>query len=146
MEQAIIEKVNERIVAFLRQNTNLTIATCENNVPYCANCFYAYNERKNFLVFKSDNQTKHIRQAIGNNRVAGSITPDKIEATKIRGVQFQGFFSEPRNELLESLKKTYYLRYPFALAFPGSIWAIELTQIKMTDNTLGFGKKIEWKK
>jgi hypothetical protein len=31
-----------------------------------------------------------------------------------------------------------------ALAMPGHIWTIQLTEIKMTDNTLGFGKKIAW--
>tara|TARA_B100000508_G_scaffold18974_1_gene12660 strand:- start:1065 stop:1169 length:105 start_codon:yes stop_codon:yes gene_type:complete len=28
----------------------------------------------------------------------------------------------------------------------GRIWAIELIGIKMTDNTLGFGKKLIWTK
>ena len=55
-------------------------------------------------------------------------------------------FLDEKNEFIESLKKIYYKKYPFAVAFPGNIWGVELTSIKMTDNTLGFGKKIEWKK
>lgn len=138
--------MNERIISFLRKNTNLTLATSADNVPYCANCFYAYEEQHDLLIFKSSPDTNHIRQALQNRAVAGSITPDKLDAAKIQGVQFHGEFLEPENERLDSLRKTYYKKYPFAMAFPGSIWVIELTAIKMTDNTLGFGKKIEWKR
>ena len=144
MNETIAEKINERIISFLKQNTNLTLATSENNVPHCANCFYAYNEEENMLVFKSNAETNHIRQALENNNIAGSITADKLDTAKIQGIQFCGIFFKPQMELLDSLKKTYYKKYPFAVAFPGNIWGVELAYIKMTDNTLGFGKKIEW--
>lgn len=144
MSSALTTKINQRIVLFLKQNTNLTIATSKNNIPYCANCFYAYDEDQNFLIIKSDSETNHIRQALQNNNVAGSIIPDRLDPGKIQGIQFRGVFTEPKGDLFELLKKKYYLKYPFALAFSGSIWAIELVYIKMTDNTLGFGKKIEW--
>jgi uncharacterized protein YhbP (UPF0306 family) len=29
---------------------------------------------------------------------------------------------------------------------PGEVWTIELLTMKMTDNTLAFGKKIIWEK
>lgn len=138
------QKVNERIVSFLRKNTNLTLATSAGNVPYCANCFYAYEDEQNLLIFKSSQDTKHIRQALENKLVAGSILPDELETAKVQGIQFQGSFLNPQNGQLESLKRCYYKKFPFALAFSGSIWAVELTHIKMTDNALGFGKKIEW--
>jgi hypothetical protein len=136
--------MNERVVAFLKKNTNLTLATCINNKPYCAHCFYAFDEEKNLLVFKSSKETNHIREARENRNVAGSVAPDKLDVTKIQGIQFKGNFIEPGNEIVEHLKKIYYTKYPFSRAFPGDMWAIELTYIKMTDNTLGFGKKIEW--
>ena len=138
--------VNEKIISFLIQHTVLTLATCFDTVPHCANCFFAYEEEKNLLLFKSKKDTDHIRQGLENKNVSGSILPDKLDSTKIQGIQFNGIFFEPKHELLELLKKTYYKKYPFALAFTGEIWAVELTSIKMTDNTLGFGKKIEWNK
>ena len=146
MNETVEMKMNERITSFLRLNTNLTFATCSNNIPYCANCFYAFDEENNFFVFKSNPETTHIRQGLENNNIAGSIASDKLDRTKIQGIQFSGNFVEPKNELLNLLKTIYYKKYPFAMAFSGTIWAIELTSIKMTDNTLGFGKKIEWKK
>lgn len=137
-------KVEERIASFLRQSTSLTLATCADNVPYCASCFYVYDEEKNLLIFKSNPDTKHIRQAMNNNSVAGTITPDKLDAASVRGIQFAGLFLRPENEFLESVKGKYYSKYPFARAFPGSMWVIELWHIKMTDSTLGFGTKTVW--
>ena len=138
--------VNEKIISFLIQHTVLTLATCSDTIPHCSNCFFAYEEENNLLIFKSKKDTDHIRHGLENKNVSGSVLPDKLNSAKIQGIQFNGTFFEPKNELLEVLKKTYYKKYPFALAFTGEIWAVELTSIKMTDNTLGFGKKIEWNK
>jgi uncharacterized protein YhbP (UPF0306 family) len=33
---------------------------------------------------------------------------------------------------------------PIVLAMPGKVYAIRLQWIKMTDSTLGFGKKVVW--
>lgn len=138
--------MQERIISFLRLNTNFTLATSMDNVPHCANCFYAFDPGLNAIVFKSDPQTIHVRQALMNNRVAGSITADKLDRTKIQGIQFLGNFMNPGEKLAETAKKVYYGKFPLALAFSGNIWLIELAYVKMTDNTLGFGTKIEWKK
>lgn len=143
-EIPVKRNIDERIISFFKANTNLTLATCADNIPHCSNCFYAFDEERNYLVFKSNRETLHIKQALLNNNVAGTVAPDKLNPASIRGIQLGGKFSEPKGELLDGLKKIYYKKYPFAFAFSGEIWAIELTFIKMTDNTLGFGKKIEW--
>ena len=146
MEEKAENTLSEKIVLFLKKSTNLTLATSINNIPYCANCFYAYDAERNLLIFKSDRETHHIEEALLNNKVAGTVLPDKLDSKKIKGIQFSGIFIDAKDELLDSFKKIYYRKYPFALTFAGEIWAVELTNIKMTDNTLGFGKKIHWKK
>ena len=139
-------EIDERILAFLAAHTNLTLAVSENDHPYCANCFYAYAEKKNLLIFKSSTETNHIVIALRNNLVAGTITPDKLNKTRIQGIQFTGKISKATGEYLTVAKNVYYKKYPFALAFAGELWIIELNFLKFTDNKLGFGKKIEWKK
>ena len=139
-------EIDERILSFLAMHTNLTLAVSENNYPYCANCFYAYSEKKNLLIFKSNLDTKHIAIALRNDNVAGAITPDKLDKTRIQGIQFTGKISKAEGEFLTTAKNAYYKKYPFALAFAGELWIIELNFLKFTDNKLGFGKKIEWKK
>lgn len=138
--------IDKPILSFLENQTTLTIATCLNNIPYCATCFYTFLEKYNAIAFKSNRDTQHILEAIQNKYVAGTIVPDKSEIGKIKGIQFNGIFVEPTGDLLIEAKKKYYLKYPFAAAFKGELWVVDLTYLKFTDNTLGFGKKMHWQK
>jgi uncharacterized protein len=103
-------------------------------------------EKYNALIFKSNRDTKHVSDALHNNFVAGTIIPDKSEIGKIKGIQFSGVLIEPNDDLYDEFKMAYYKKYPFSVAFKGDIWAIELTSVKFTDNTLGFGKKVCWER
>ena len=138
--------MDKKIQTFLVQERNLTICTAVDNIPYCANCFYSLIKEDNFLVIKSESSTKHISDALLNDKIAGTIVPDITKTGTIKGIQFTGKFIVPTNELLEKAKKEYYLKYPFSLVIPGDLWVIELLSIKMTDNTLGYGKKLHWQK
>ena len=64
---------------------------------------------------------------------------------KIRGIQFQGIVSEPEGDLLARSKNRYLKRFPVAALMDTRLWVVKLTHIKMTDNRLGFGKKLIWK-
>src|ERR1035437_7210277 len=110
-------EIDKRIRAFLSAHTNLTLAVSENDHPYCANCFYAYADKKNLLIFKSSPDTTHIAVASKNDRVAGTITPDALDKTRIQGVQFTGKISRAAGEYLTTAKNAYYKKYPFAIAF-----------------------------
>ena len=141
-----INEIDKRICSFLSAHTNLTLAISENNQPYCANCFYSFAENKNLLIFKSNLDTTHISIALRNDKVAGTIIPDSLDKTRIQGVQFIGKISQAKGDNLTTAKKSYYKKYPFAIAFAGELWTIELHSIKFTDNKLGFGKKLLWRK
>lgn len=138
--------MEDKISNYLKQNKVLTLATSVNDKPYCAACFYAYDEKEQMLIFSSDNHTKHITDAIANTNVAGTINTEVTTIVKIQGVQFTGDFINPSEEEAKELYSTYYEKFPFARAKPAPIWAIKLNWIKMTDNTLGFGKKLEWER
>jgi uncharacterized protein YhbP (UPF0306 family) len=62
----------------------------------------------------------------------------------IKGIQFTGTLMDQANELCADAASLYHKRFPFALTMPGEIWTVRLEVIKMTDNTLSFGKKIHW--
>jgi uncharacterized protein len=138
--------MESKIIEYLQQNKVLTVATSVNDVPYCANCFYAFDEINKTLIFLSDNNTRHIKEALKNNSVGGSIQNGVTTITKIQGIQFIGEFINPNSEQENQFYKTYYQKFPFAKAKPSPIWGIQLSWIKMTDNTLGFGKKLIWEK
>lgn len=136
--------MDKKILNYIKKNKVLTMATSVNHQPYCAICFYVFDEQNNSLVFLSDATTKHITDAITNKKVAGTITTEVVTVAKIQGIQFTGEFVNPTKEQETHFYEKYYSKFPFAKAKPSPIWGIQLSAIKMTDNTLGFGKKLLW--
>ena len=57
-----------------------------------------------------------------------------------------GLIREPSGEELSRAKKIYLRRFPYAALAEVHLWVIRLDYIKLTDNRLGFGKKIIWEK
>jgi len=45
---------------------------------------------------------------------------------------------------LAMAKKIYYKRFPYAIGTQSTFWLLTLQYAKLTDNRLGFGKKIIW--
>ena len=129
---------------FISAQKNMTLCTSVNDIPECANCFYVFMQDGAHLIFKSKKTTGHVSHAHVNNKVAGTILPDISKIGNIKGIQFSGIFLEPQDVMLEQAKKIYYSKFPLALGISGDLWLIKLTYIKMTDNTLGFGKKLIW--
>lgn len=137
---------DKRIIDFINEHHVLTLATSFEEEPYCANCFYVYLEEENSLVFTSDYDTKHIQQASHNIFVAGSIVLETSEIGRILGVQFQGIISEPKDELYNKAREAYLKRFPIAMLMKTTLWVVDLTFLKFSDNRLGFGKKLIWEK
>jgi uncharacterized protein YhbP (UPF0306 family) len=136
--------IDKKVIRFFRKHHVLTVATTVNNEPWCANCFYVYLEEENALVFTTDMDTRHGKEFVMNPLIAGSVVLDTLVIGKIRGIQFQGLVSEPEGEMLSKAKKAYLKRFPPAILMDTHLWIVKLTHIKMTDNRLGFGKKIIW--
>jgi len=138
--------IDQRIIKFFRRHHILTVATSVNNEPWCANCFYIYLKDENALVFTTDRNTRHGQDFLKNKVVAGSVVLETRIIGKIRGIQFQGIVSEPEGKLLETANDAYMKRFPVAILMDTHLWIVHLTHIKMTDNRLGFGKKLLWTK
>ncbi len=134
------------IIEFIKEHHVLTLSTSVDNKPYSCNCFYTYSQDDNVLIFTSDVETKHIKDAQINNYVSGSIVLETMIIDKIQGIQFNGYMFEAKDNLLKKYKKIYLKRFPFAILKNTALWYVELRFIKMTDNRLGFGKKIIWEK
>ena len=136
----------KRIWTFLDNQTVLNIATSIDDKPYCASCFYVFNEKRKFLAFKSMKDSRHIKELLQQKNVAGTVLPNQLKLGTVKGIQFQGKLIFPDQETSSSINGNYYSKFPYARAVPGDIWIIELDFIKMTDNQLGFGKKLVWSK
>jgi uncharacterized protein YhbP (UPF0306 family) len=133
--------IDSKIITFIGEHHVLNLATCKDSVPYCANCFYAFDAENFRFIIASDTKTNHIRFALQNPYIAGTIYLETKEVGKIQGLQFTGQLKSPTAEE----KKLYFKTYPFALAMMPKLWSLHIEYIKFTDNRLGFGGKIEHK-
>jgi uncharacterized protein YhbP (UPF0306 family) len=133
--------IDKRIIEFIKRHHVLTLATVSaQGEPYCAACFYAYDKERNRLIFTSDDATRHAQDMLANATVAIGITLETRIVGRVQGAQICG--KAERGD--ESDKAVYIKRFPYAAVAPLNIWAVEPTFIKLTDNTLGFGKKLIW--
>lgn len=137
--------MNEKISAFITAQTSGTLACVDEACrPWCFSFFYAWDEEKALLHFKSSEDTRHAVIIAENKKVAGTILPDKFKSIHIRGVQFEGEVLAFGDPLADGGAAHYYKKHPMALVMPGDIWTIRVDHIKFTDNSLGFGKKLNW--
>ncbi|MGI6479172.1 MAG: pyridoxamine 5'-phosphate oxidase family protein [Salinivirgaceae bacterium] len=142
MENAI----DKHIIDFIGRHHVLTIATSDKNIPWCASCFYAWIKDKNVFVYTTDHDTRHGIEALKNQNVAANIVLETRIVMKIQGLQISGI-TFPVDKTNEEIAKTTYLkRFPYARISDLNLWILDPQHLKLTNNKLGFGKKIIWQK
>lgn len=135
--------IDQRITTFIRKHHVLTLATVGgDNLPYVANCFYAYDTLRNRIIFTSDLSTRHAQEMTLKSRVALSIVRETRIVGCVEGIQIEGVAERGSDEA----KRLYIKRFPYAAVAPLTLWEVEPTRMKLTDNKLGFGKKLIWQK
>ena len=138
--------IDKRVIEFICRHHVFTLATSSENKPYTCSCFYVYLEIENLFVFTSDKQTRHIGDVENNKQVAGAVALETSMIGKIQGIQFTGIISELEGEILNLATSAYLKKFPIAHLKDLLLWGVEPDFIKMTDNRLGFGKKLIWRK
>ncbi|CDG47640.1 YhbP family protein [Serratia symbiotica] len=111
---------------------------------WCANCFYVFDAELMALWLMTETHTRHGALMLENSRVVGTIAPKPKAIALICGVQYRA-----EAVLLsgdgETLARTRYgKRFPIARTMPAPMWRLDLQEVKMTDNSLGFGTKLHW--
>lgn len=143
-EEQNIVLPDKKIVSFIKKHHVLTLATCQNNVPWSCSCFYAVSENPLRLIFSSSPETRHAIEFQKNEIVSVAIALETRIIGKLQGVQMSGRIIADNQTL--QLSKPYLKRFPYAAVMELNLWAFEPEFIKFTDNTLGFGKKLTWQK
>lgn len=162
--------MDQRISRFLKHHHVLTLSTNSFNGSWTSHCFYAFLPDHQALVFTSGNETRHGQEMLKNPNVSGGIVLETKIVGKIQGIQLTGkafpvSANQPK-EMVESeaaatiitdhhpvteqisattavCRNAYLKRFPYALAMKLELWILHIDYIKMTDNRLGFGKKLE---
>jgi uncharacterized protein len=133
--------VDKKIVTFIQKHHLLSLATMGERL-WCCSMFYAYDPQSISFIVASDETTEHMNNVAQNHHVSGTVALETKTVGKIQGIQFAGVIQHSP----ESLKSLYFESFPYARIMNPTLWIIRLNEVKMTDNTLGFGKKVIWKR
>lgn len=111
---------------------------------WCANAFYFYDPHAMAFYVLSEDQTRHGQMTGLKAQVAGTVNGQPKTVALIRGVQFAGEIRRLDDEESAAPRAQYNRRFPVARMLSAPMWEIRLNEVKFTDNTLGFGKKLHW--
>ena len=76
--------------------------------------------------------------------VAGTVNGQPKTVALIRGVQFKGEIRLLDGDEAAEKRALYVRRFQVARVLSAPVWELRLDELKFTDNTLGFGKKLHW--
>ncbi|WP_290455750.1 hypothetical protein, partial [Helicobacter rodentium] len=100
--------MNERIKNFIKNHHLLSLAVVEEKSKtlevYSASCYYAFDEAKLSLLFKSECDSKHIQLCILNPKVGVIIAKDSKKLVDIQGLQIKALFKPA----IKEQKSIYY--------------------------------------
>ena len=130
--------MDKLITKFLQNNQLLSFGVIDDDGVYSASCYYAFDEKNISLLIKSDPESKHIKLADKNPKIAITIARDSKKLLLIKGVQIKAIFAKSNNDE----KEIYYSRFPFAKLGTGEIYTLKILWLKYTDNKLLVSNKI----
>lgn len=134
------------IQRFIDEHHVLTLSTSVNEEVWSAHCFYVFLPEQQCFIFSSSPDTKHMRQVCHNSYVAASIVLESSVVGTLRGLQIQGSVFQLLASLEKEAQRVYCKRFPVANLMELNLWQLDVTYFKFTDNRLGFGKKLIWKR
>lgn len=130
------------IARYLKKQHVLSL--CGGQPLWCANCFYVFDAEKIAFWLMTETTTRHGAQMQENSQVAGTINGQPKSVLLIKGVQYAGRIAVLEGEEEQAARRAYLRRFPIAAKVSAPLWEIQLDELKMTDNALGFGKKLSW--
>lgn len=89
-------------------------------------------------------ETRHGELIMKNPQVAGTVSGQPRSVLLIKGVQYRGRIKRLEEATEQIARAAYQKRFPVSRKVSAPLWEIVLDEVKMTDNALGFGKKIAW--
>jgi uncharacterized protein YhbP (UPF0306 family) len=118
-DPAVSNLLRHDILAYLAAHNVMTIASCDQNVPWAAAVFYASDEFD--LYFFSKPKSRHGGNMAANSIVSAAIHEDYRDWRAIRGIQLEGRAERLRSLRLQARFWEVYLRkFPFVKEFfPG---------------------------
>ncbi|XXN63762.1 YhbP family protein [Enterobacter ludwigii] len=132
------------LIRYLKKQHVLSLSATYGDELWCANCFYVFDSASMAFWIMTEPDTRHGALMLANPRVAGTVNGQPKSVLLIKGVQYRGVIQLLSDEREALARHAYQKRFPVAKKVTAPLWEITLDEVKMTDNALGFGKKIIW--
>jgi uncharacterized protein YhbP (UPF0306 family) len=142
-------------LTLLEHQRTMVLAVNTDNVPWVAPVYYAFQSPG--IYFLSSPRSKHIQALCNCRQTAGAIYAESDRWQDIQGLQMIGYVDEVRSKR-KSLDITtrYLVKFPMALDLLTSgrakvkalgskvcLYVFWPTEIHCTNNTLGFGRRVQ---
>jgi len=137
---------HSHLVRYLKKQHVLSLCCQAGDDLWCANCFYVFDEASMAFWLMTEPDTRHGTLLQANPQVAGTVNGQPKTVLLIKGVQYRGKIARLEDAAEVQARMVYQKRFPVARKVSAPLWEIRLDEIKMTDNALGFGKKIVWRR
>lgn len=139
--------IDKKIAEFINEHHVVALTVSDGKDIWSWHAFYLYLEEENLFVITSESKTRHVQMLLngGNPLIAGAIALETETIGLIRGVQFTANMQMCNESFLNKYRLRYLKRFPYAVLVGGDLWTLKVTELKYTDNRLGFGKKLLWK-
>lgn len=139
-----MQPIPNAICDFLQRQSVLSLACAADGKIWSANCFYIFDEESYRLIILTKADSLHGKLMLANSKVAGTVAVQTAKINEIEGVQFSATACLLQSLEKEAALKRYFSRYPIARLMVSDVWALQLHQLKYTDNRRFFGEKTIW--
>lgn len=136
----------QHICHYLDTKHVLSLCTSAEHSLWCASLFYSFHQQHMAFQIMTDKQSLHSIQMLQNPHIAGTVSDQYDLVEQIKGIQYRGTIQLLHGDEEALAREHYCHRFPVAKNMPAPVWSIQLSEIKMTDNSLGFGHKLYWKR
>lgn len=133
-----------RIRAYCQQNHVLTLCAHHQSESWAASLFYVLAMEASTFYIMTSPGTRHGRIMTENPDISGTISDQTEEVAILRGLQFSGIVSQLTEPERTQALEQYQNRFPAARRHTEVLWKIKCREMKLTDNTAGFGTKYYW--
>ncbi len=124
----------------------LTLCARNGDEFWAANCFYALDSENISFWLMTEPSTLHGRLMVASPSVVGTVSAQTELVAELQGIQFQGVIALAEGDTGQRGLEAYQQRFPIAKKKSAPLWQLQINQLKMTDNQLGFGTKLLWQR
>ncbi|ENM5740049.1 hypothetical protein AB1F87_003646 [Vibrio mimicus] len=137
------EKVNRKLVRFLKKNKLLTLCASDGEQIWAASLMFIFNESDMSAVVSTSINTRHSSIMNRKNIVAGTIG-SKLSMLNSVGLQYSGNIELVCDSQEIDAREKYLKRYPFLKKKISHLWVLKFNEIKLVSMRLGKGSCVEW--